>query len=123
MREPEGIFSAQTSRRTSKEVVKARDTFASMVITSPSFMGCLKETLSTDAVTTMRLQCFCAEIAAAISIQCKRRPPIKLCNVLVSLGNTSSFIMVCDSLGVFPFMGFGCKDSVCGLEISDWRLV
>src|ERR1700733_14372013 len=104
MREPVGIFSAQTSSRTSREVVNARDTLASMVITSPSLMGCLKETLSTDAVTTIRLQCFWADMAAAISIQCKRRPPIKLCSVLVSLGNTSSFITVCDSLGVFPFI-------------------
>lgn len=67
-------------------------------------MGCLNETLSTDAVTTMRLQCFCAEIAAAMSIQCNNRPPIKLFKVLVSFGNTSSFMIVNDSLGIFVFV-------------------
>src|SRR5258708_32892189 len=104
MRVPDGIFCAQTSRLTSTDVVNARDTFATIVTTSPNLMECLKETLSTEAVTTIRLQCFCADIAAAISIQCSRRPPIKLFSVLVSLGNTSSFIMVCDSWGDFPFI-------------------
>src|SRR4051812_2958876 len=99
------MFSAHTSSLTSTEVLNERETLASIVITSPSLIECLKETLSTEAVTTMRLQCFCAAMAAAISIQCSKRPPIKLLSVLVSLGNTNSFIMVYDSLGDFPFMG------------------
>src|SRR5579872_1201340 len=105
------MFCAHTSSLTSTEVVNARVTLASIVTTSPSFIECLKDTLSTEAVTTMRLQCFCADIAAAMSIQCSRRPPIRLCKVLVSLGNTNSFIMVWDSLGVLDFMdeGFSCK--------------
>src|SRR5882757_7357680 len=81
-----------------------------MVTTSPSLIECLKETLSTDAVTTIRLQCFWADIAAAISIQCSKRPPIRFCKVLVSLGNTSSFIIVCDSLGVLSFMFGFCAN-------------
>src|SRR5690349_24200130 len=88
---------------TSMLELNARVTWASRVITLPNFGLCLKETLSTDAVTTMRLECFCAAMADTISIQCIMRPPIKLCRVLVSLGNTSSVIMVYDSLTFFCF--------------------
>ncbi|MNL37563.1 hypothetical protein D3C87_1597160 [compost metagenome] len=85
-------------------MLKALVTLASIVITSPNLIGCLKETLSTEAVTTIRLQCFCAEIAAAMSIQCNNLPPIKLLRVLVSLGNTSSFMMVKESFGLLIFV-------------------
>ncbi len=43
----------------------------------------------------------CAAIAAQISIQCNSLPPIKFPNVLVSLGNTISFISVNESEGYF----------------------
>jgi hypothetical protein len=57
-------------------------------------MGFSKDMLSTDAVTTGALQCFCADIAAAMSIQYINRPPIKLPKTFVSLGRTISVIMV-----------------------------
>src|SRR5690606_19630181 len=98
------MFCAHTTKRTSTDVVKARVTWASILITSPNLMGCLNDTLSTEAVTTMRLQCFWAEIAAAMSIQWSRRPPMRLLSVLVSLGSTNSFMMVCDSRANFSFM-------------------
>jgi hypothetical protein len=43
-------------------------------------------------------------MAAAMSIQCSKRPPIKLLRVLVSLGNTSSFITVNESFGLLTFI-------------------
>src|SRR5688572_4890336 len=107
--------------------LKARVTCASRVITLPSFGLCLKEILSTEAVTTMRLECFCAAIAETISIQCIMRPPIKLCNGLVSLGNTSSVMMVYDSLTFFCFRiwffdwlikKYRRKDTPCGGTIK-----
>src|SRR5687767_7209421 len=76
------------------EVLKALDTFASMWTAFPSFIGFSKEILSTEAVTTGALQCFCADRAAAISIQYIRRPPIRLPNILVSLGKTTSVIII-----------------------------
>src|SRR5580704_17097755 len=85
------------------EVLKARLTFASMCTTLPSLMGFSKEILSTEAVTTGELQCLPAARAAAISIQYMRRPPIRLPNTLVSLGRTSSVIMISDSFAVFAF--------------------
>src|SRR5678809_801406 len=60
----------------------------------PSFTGLSKEILSTDAVTTGALQCFCAEIAAAMSIQYINLPPIKLPYTFVSFGRTISVIIV-----------------------------
>src|ERR1700759_5004711 len=86
------------------EVLKARLTFASMCTTFPSLIGFSKEILSTDAVTTGALQCLDAARAAAISIQYIRRPPIRLPNRLVSLGRTSSVIMMRDSLAVFALI-------------------
>jgi len=71
---------------------------------SPKRIGFSKETLFTEAVTTIRLQCLCAAIAAVMSIQCKRRPPIKLPSVLVSLGKTISDEIVFDSLENFWFI-------------------
>src|SRR5207244_796816 len=77
------------------------------------------EILSTDAVTTMRLQCFCAAMAETMSIQCMSRPPIRLFSVLVSLGSTSSVMLTTDSLGVFFFLAIwvfienGCEDNIC----------
>src|SRR5690606_9733359 len=96
-RSPLGRFWAKISIRTSTEVLNARVTCACMVTTSPSLIERLKETLSTDTVTTGLLQCFCAAIAEQISIQYNNLPPIKLPKVLVSLGRTSSFISVYDS--------------------------
>src|SRR5204862_7188510 len=76
------------------EVLKARVTFASIWTVFPSLIGLSNEILSTETVTTAELQCFCAAIAAAISIQYIRRPPIKLPNTLVSFGRTISVIIV-----------------------------
>src|SRR6185295_8800146 len=42
---------------------------------------------------------------ATTSIHCKRRPPNKLPNVLVSLGITICVCVVNDSLAVFAFIG------------------
>src|ERR1700761_8822672 len=83
------------------EVLKARLTLASIWTTLPSLMGFSKEILSTEAVTTGALQCFPAESAAAISIQYIRRPPMRFPKTLVSLGRTSSVIMMMDSFAVF----------------------
>src|SRR5688500_1365223 len=99
----EGMSSAFTSIRTSMDELNALVTLALSVTTFPKRIGCLKEMLSTEAVTTIRLECFCAAIADTISIQCMRRPPIRLFNVLVSLGRTSSVMLTADSLGVFRF--------------------
>jgi hypothetical protein len=102
---PEGMSSAHTSMATSIEELNERVTWAFRVTTLPSLMGFLKDTLSTDAVTTILLVCFCAEIAEAISIQCINRPPIKLFSVLVSLGSTNSVMVTRDSLGDFFLLG------------------
>src|SRR6476661_98901 len=95
------------------EVLKARLTEASICTVFPSLMGFSKEILSTDAVTTGALQCFCAAMAAAISIQYIKRPPIKLPNTLVSLGSTISVIMVTLSDGVLV-----CIHTICA-KLSD----
>src|SRR5687768_1065858 len=89
--------------RTSIEVLKARVTDAFNVTTLPRRMGCLNEMLSTEAVTTMQLECFCADIAETISIQCMSLPPIRLFSVFVSFGNTSSVMLTKDSRGNFFF--------------------
>src|SRR5215510_3329609 len=60
----------------------------------PSLIGLSKEMLSTEAVTTGALQCFCADIAAAISIQYINLPPIRFPYTLVSFGRTISVIIV-----------------------------
>src|SRR5688572_12842828 len=83
------------------EVVKARETLASICTTFPSLIGFSKDILSTDAVTTGAPQCFIAASAAAMSIQYMSRPPIRLPNVLVSFGKTSSVITTKDSDGFF----------------------
>src|SRR5882762_5803436 len=57
--------------------------------------------LSTDAVTTILLQCFCPAMADTTSIQCIKRPPMRLLSVFVSLGSTSSVILTYDSWGDF----------------------
>ena len=80
-------------------------TKAVSVTTFPSWMGLEKDILSTDAVTTILLECLCAAIADTISIQCINLPPIKLFKVLVSLGNTISVIVTNDSLHVLLFFG------------------
>jgi hypothetical protein len=56
----------------------------------PLGIGFSKETLFTEAVTTILPQWRCAEIAAAISIQWRSRPPIKLSKLFVSFGRTIS---------------------------------
>ncbi len=90
--------------KTSIEVVKARTTKASMVITLPMLMGCENEILSTEAVTTTLLLCRCAETAAAMSIQCINLPPKRLLRLLVSLGRINSVMVTLDSLqGFFIF--------------------
>src|SRR4051812_49380237 len=66
-------------------------------------MGWLNETLFTEAVTTTRWQWRCAAMADAISIQCSRRPPMRLPRVLVSFGRTISVRTARDSLGVLGF--------------------
>src|SRR5579863_7420488 len=85
------------------EVLKALLTFASIWTTLPSLMGFSNEILSTEAVTTGALQCFPADSAAAISIQYISRPPIRLPKTFVSLGRTSSVMMIWDSCAVFAF--------------------
>src|SRR6185295_8265264 len=88
------------------EVLKALETFASICTTFPILIGASKEILSTEAVTTGAPQCFIAASAAAISIQYINLPPIKLPNVFVSFGNTSSVIITNDSFAVFAFIIF-----------------
>src|SRR5213594_2117933 len=97
---PVVIFSTQTSIKISIEELNERETFACKVRTSPNRMGWLKDTLLTEAVTTTLPQCRCAEIAEAISIQCKSRPPIRFPREFVSLGNTISVSIAIDSLAV-----------------------
>jgi hypothetical protein len=77
----------------------------------------LNDTLSTDAVTTILLLCFCAAMAAQMSIQCNKRPPIRLLSVLVSFGNTISFINVNDCEGVF-----GARFVMMGTKIKKGKL-
>src|SRR5262245_20895953 len=60
----------------------------------PSLIGLSKEMLSTEAVTTGALQCFCAAIAAAMSIQYINLPPIRFPYTFVSFGRTISVIIV-----------------------------
>lgn len=100
------------------EVLNARETFACMVTISPSFIGCEKETLFTDAVTTTLPQCLCAAIAEAMSIQCNNRPPIRLPSVLVSFGKTNSVMMAMESLGVLGF-----RDTFLKLRITVYLLI
>ena len=88
------------------EVLKARETFASMCTTLPNLMGFLKLRLSTLAVILGKLQCLPAAMPAAMSIQYINRPPIRLPKVLVSFGSTISFIMVKLSDG---FLGSICS--------------
>src|SRR3954447_5748297 len=76
------------------EVLKALVTLASICTTLPNLIGVLKLMLSTLTVMLGELQCFVAVIAAAISIQYIRRPPIRFPNTLVSFGSTISFITV-----------------------------
>ena len=85
--------SPQTFKCTSIDVLNALVTRASIWTVFPSLIGLSKEMLSTDAVTTGALQCFCADMAAAISIQYINLPPIRLPNTFVSLGRTISVIM------------------------------
>src|SRR6218665_1793393 len=84
---------------TSMDEVKALVTFACICTTFSSLIGFSNEILSTEAVTTGALQCFCADNAAAISIQYINLPPIRLPNTLVSLGSTNSvmIVMLCDA--------------------------
>src|SRR5450756_1366835 len=89
---------------TSMELLKARLTLASMCTTFPILIGFSKDILSTEAVTTGALQCLPADRAAAISIQYIRRPPIRLPYTLVSLGRTSSVMIIRDSLAVLAFI-------------------
>src|ERR1700722_2161448 len=86
------------------EVLKALLTFASIWTTLPSLMGFSNEILSTEAVTTGALQCFPAARAAAISIQYINLPPMRLPCTFVSLGKTSSVMMIPDSFGVLAFI-------------------
>ena len=88
---------------TSREELKERVTWDLRVTTFPKLMGCLNEMLSAEAVTTILLECFWAAMAATISIQCIRRPPMRLLRVLVSLGRTISVMMVTDSFANFCF--------------------
>src|SRR5262245_4981159 len=101
-------------------------------------MGFSNEILSTDAVTTGVLQCFIAARAAAISIQYINRPPIKLPNILVSLGNTNSVMVTTDSLavlenwsmlffaqrygveGLYSYLFKGLKKSLIGIGAYAW---
>jgi hypothetical protein len=63
-------------------------------------MGFLKETLFTAAVTQIRRLQRCALIAALMSIQLSKLPPIKLPNVLVSFGMTIRVLDAYVSFGV-----------------------
>src|SRR6476619_3735907 len=76
------------------EVLKARVTLASICTTLPNLIGVLKLMLSTLAVILAELQCLLDVIAAAISIQYIRRPPMRLPYTFVSFGSTISFITV-----------------------------
>src|SRR5258706_15454697 len=99
-----------------------------MCTTFPNLIGLVNEILSTEAVTTGELQCFAADNAAAISIQYINRPPIKLPNVLVSLGSTISVIMIrlsaafLNSINIF--FCFKDKPGNClGMRFFIWRLM
>src|SRR4051812_26111461 len=116
---PAGISSAHTSIDTSMEELNARVTCAFMVTMLPSRMGSANDTLSTDAVTTMRFECFCAAMAAAISIKCSSRPPIRLLSVLVSLGSTISVITVVDSRA---YLGWGIVSVITVLQTNYRKL-
>ena len=61
----------------------------------------LKLTPEQKAAITALHEAFMAANAAAISIQYINRPPIRLPNILVSLGNTNSVMVTDDSLAVF----------------------
>jgi hypothetical protein len=65
--------------------------------------------LSTDAVTTIELQCFWAAMPAAMSIQYIKRPPINPPKKLVSLGSTNSVMIVKLSPGDFSICLFFAK--------------
>ena len=51
------------------EELKARETLASSVTMDPCGMAWLKDTLFTEAVTTIRLQCLWAAMAQAMSME------------------------------------------------------
>ena len=86
------------------EEVNALETFASMVKIVPWGIDFLKETLFTEAVTTMVLLWRCAAIAEHRSIQLSSCPPKRLFRLLVSLGKTSSVMIVNESDGCFAFI-------------------
>src|SRR5690606_19593803 len=86
------------------EVLKARETAASMVTTLPRGMARLKATWLTEAVTVILLLCLRAAMLAARSIRARSSPPKRLFRGLVSEGRTRSVIMVRDSLGVLALM-------------------
>jgi hypothetical protein len=71
-----------------------------MVTMSPNLMGFLNETLFTADVTQMRRLHRCALMAALMSIQLSKLPPIKFPKVLVSLGMTIRVLEAYVSFGV-----------------------
>jgi hypothetical protein len=70
------------------ELLNVRVTSALIVTISPSLIGFLNETLLTAAVTQIRRLHRWALMAAEMSIQLSKFPPIRLPNVLVSFGMT-----------------------------------
>ena len=84
---------------------------------SPNLMGFLKETLFTAAVTHMRRLQRWALMAAVMSIQFNRLPPIRFPSVLVSLGMTMRVLEAYVSRGVRCLtMG----ESLCKVPKPKW---
>ena len=92
--------SIQTSIKTSIDVVKALETFASIVTVVPIGIAFPNDTWFTEDVTTISSECLFAEILAALSILANSSPPNKLFRALVSPGNTESVKIVNEFCGV-----------------------
>ena len=67
-------------------------------------MGEAKETLFTEAVTTILFEQRCEDMAEQMSIKWSNLPPIRFPKVLVSLGNTISVMMALVDAAVLVFM-------------------
>src|SRR5665811_2377079 len=101
------------------EVLKALVILALMVMISPTFATSLKSTLLIEAVTQIFPACVCAQTTAAISIHSTRRPPCNKPMGLVSLGQTTSVLIVSDAAGVLFIISQNDYFFICLLYTSD----
>ena len=72
------------------DVLKALETFASIVKILPLYTGSPKDMLLTEAVTTIFSECLIAAILATLSILAINSPPNNVSKLFVSAGKTMS---------------------------------